>query len=910
MNFYRFLLVSFILILSACIPACYQGDDEETGTDTGDPFGIPIDNMYDLPGLKDDVEVLVDEWGIPHIYARNDHDALYMQGYMAARDRFVEMDLARMLSQGRIGEIIGELPFVGPLVASFLIDDVDLYYRTVFLGRDGVNVVEHLYNNLNDENLATLKAFSDGVSAYIRDMRELRNDVQLAANYTGLINVDPDLIEPWTVRDTLSVLMTNLYTASNYVSLEIDMAAALVKMGPGKFSDFFRAEPLEYKTILPNGSDDITPSVKSGQTDSANLEAVAEVLAQAIGTIDKVRESAPYKTNSMFQQGFHSNCWAVDGDHAAGGFPLMANDPHLGLLGPPYFWLVHVDSKTLGNGSLRFAGLGFPAAPGVQIGHNDAIGWTGTNANYDTVDAYIEELNPDNHGEVMFNGQPVAIKAYPQTFYRDRARGKDEEHPVAPVKKNVYMVPHHGPLLNDSCEDGYCMSLRWAGQEAGDEINAFIDILTAQNVDEGLEAFHQYRRGPYNWIVADTTGRIGYMADVEMPIRQNWKKRPPFLPLDGRGGNEWYGVVPDEDIARYVDPPEGFIATANNDIYGTVIDNNPLNDPYYYYYYVDIGFRAERIVNLLSGETGDINPDAVTIDDMVRIQNDTYSLFGRRFLDALFDAAKTRPEFVDDKMNMALGYLEGWDFSTPAAEPDAWRPNLPGDLEVANSIACALFHIWFGKVARMTYYDEFRRYGLEMPGDGSESGPQFEARALDRLLREEQFTYWGDRWWNDSRTTGWETREDILLTALSRTIEFFEKEIGPEMSEWTWGKVHTIEFGLTFEGLTLPSLIAPVLGPAAADGGNFTVNVANTWGLGYEPEVSHAPAARMVMEIDGDRFESWAVVPGGQSEDPGNLHYDDQFDEYLNGNLVPVYFTKEEIVPVTEKRIRYSPEQY
>jgi acyl-homoserine lactone acylase PvdQ len=190
----------------------------------------------------------------------------------------------------------------------------------------------------------------------------------------------------------------------------------------------------------------------------------------------------------------------------------------------------------------------------------------------------------------------------------------------------------------------------------------------------------------------------------------------------------------------------------------------------------------------------------------------------------------------------------------------------------------------------------------------SESGPQIEARALINLLLRENETWFGAHWWDDKTTAKWETREEILLAALRNALDYLEKELGTDMHEWTWGRIHTAEFGLTFEGFTIPSFLSPVLGPAGSDGGNFTVNVGNTYGLDEDFYNSHAPAARVVMEIDGDRFPTYAVLPGGQSERMSSPHFSDQFGSYLSGELLPVYYTLDEIVPNTAERILFTPD--
>jgi len=886
-----------LVLLIALLPACERGDEADDAA-ADDPFGVPVDRTVTQYNLEDEVDVLVDQFGIPHIYARNDHDALYVQGYMAALDRFFQMDMARRLGTGRIGELLGEIPLLGPIVATLIIKDIDLYYRTIFIGANGRPIADALLAELDPATEQMLQAYADGINAYIYDMITRRHGVTEPPVYEGIVNPDGAQLDPWTVRDTLALLVVSMWSASNSVDDELAMADALAGLGIERFTDFFRFAPDDPTTVLPDGVSDITPASLD-----AWLTETPDYLTGGVEAIRAARKVIRAAGNSFFQQGMHSNNWAVDAAHSADGHAMIANDPHLGLLNPPYFWLCHVDSKTLGDGTLSFAGLSFPGAPGVQIGHNDHIGWAGTAANYDTYDAYLETLDPDDSDAVIYNGNSVKMQraiTSEETFALSLDGTHEDKH--YPIR----IVPHHGPIVPDSCRRGSCVSLRWTGMDAGTEIKAFLDILTATDLDEGLAAFAQYRRGPYNWVVADSDGRVGYIAAAELPIRQNWKTRPPFLPLPGEGGAEWVGTVPDTQIARYLNPSDGFIVTANNDIYGTLRDNDPTNGNTYYYSYVDIGYRAGRIVDLLSGMDG-ADPQALTLEDMRRIQADNYSVAGSRLVPHLLEAAEARPDLLDATLRGALDFLAAWDYTTPSGVADYFRPAVPDEQETLNSIGATLFHVWFGFAATRTYGDDFDDARLELPGNETESGPQFETRALLRLLEHEDATLYGDRWWDDSETIVVETKEEILLGALRDAIDYLSLEIAPDMTQWQWGKLHTAEYGLTFEGFTIPDLLSPIIGPAAADGGNFTINVANSFGLTEEWQSSHAPAARMVMSIDGERFESWAIMPGGQSERFDSSHYADQFKHYLAGELAPLPYLIDEITPVTVERIKFAP---
>jgi len=890
------LSAALFFVLASCESEKYKSVQQPV-----DPFGIPIDFVETQQDLLDNADVLVDQWGIPHIFTRNDHDAWFMQGYLAAKDRFFQMDMARRLGNGNIGELIGTIPVIGELAADLVISKVDFYYRSLFTGRDGRPVADAILDNLDSETISILQAYAEGVNAILYDMINGRYGITLPPTYQGLVNVDASMIRPWSVRDTLSILIVSMYTASNSYDSELAMGEALASLGPEKFADFFRAAPENPTTVLPNGVSDITPSSFAPPNALTALDALADWLGPAVPAIRSARNSALDARTDFAEPSKHSNNWAVDADHSATGHALIANDPHLSPLNPPYFWLCHIDSKMLGNGEVAFAGLSFPGAPGVQIGHNDFVGWAGTAANYDTIDAYIEQLDSNDPNAVVFEGKTIKMTLIDEEFHKNLNDYSDVAH------KTIQVAPHHGPIVPKSCENGYCVSVRWTGAEPGSEIKAFLDILVAKDMKQGLDAFSQYRRGPYNWIVADSKGQIGYIAAAELPIRENWQTKPPYLPLQGTGGSEWVDVVPDDQIARYENPKIGYVATANNDIYGTVTDNDATNDPYYYYWDVDIGYRAGRITDLLSAKQGHFNPNSLTLTDMKTIQFDNLSYVGQRLVPHLLSAADARPDLIYPTLQEALDRLAAWDFTTPASVTDKWHGAVFSDEVRSASIAACIFHIWLGKASLRIYGDDFKKANLDLPGDGSSSGPQMETKAMLWLLEHESSTSFSADWWDDQNTDVKETKEETLLNALTDTINYLNDNLGPDMTTWQWGRLHTLKLGLTFSGITIPSILSPVLGPAAADGGDFTVNVGNCYGLGDDYYDSHNPAARMVMNIDGERMESYAVLPGGQSERSDSEHYDDMFGKYLTGQYVPVLYKVEEIIPVTVERIQFTP---
>ncbi|MCZ7582058.1 MAG: penicillin acylase family protein [Deltaproteobacteria bacterium] len=887
-----FSVIAASVFVFAFVTGCDEGEDDE------DEGVLPVAQEVPVEGLQEPVEVYLDAYGVPHIYAMNDHDALFSQGYLAARDRFFEMDMARRLGSGRLGELLGQVPALGTVVAELIAWEVDLYFRSLLIGLDGRPVADSIYDQIKDDDwvMGLLNSYCDGVNAYLADLIARRNGVTEPPVYNGIVDVRPEHLEPWTPRDIISILMVNSWSASNSVSAELSLAEALEALGPEKFLDFYRAQPVTNVTALGAGGEKKAAAVDK-EAQLAALKKTAERLAPAMDAIRAAREATDAARTTLASQGFHSNNWAVDAAHSATGNALIANDPHLSMLNPPFFWLSHVDSVTLGSGSLSFAGLSVPGAPGAHLGgHNGRVAWGETNAYYDVYDAYIETYR---NGAVEFEGDEVPVYHAQQEF------NLDLDGRAGSVKYPVQIVPHHGAIVPGSCKKGHCVSLRWTGSEPGRELYAFMDLLYVENVGEALDALEQYRRGAYNWALADTSGNIGYIAGCEVPIRENWQTQPPYLPLPGTGGAEWIGSVPDEAIACQMNPARGYVATANNDIYGTLLDNDVTNDEYYFYFNTDLGLRAGRIDEMLSGTDLHFDANALTLDDMKRMQTDTTSDAARRLVPFLQAAAENLPKRVDADMRDALDLFESWNFTTPSGTPDFWRPEVPPRDVQSASAATLVFHTWWAELIRATFGDEFKKAKWKLPSESAP--PQYETKALLTLLENPEEMILGEAWWDDVGTPfRVETRDETLLNALHAALARLEEDMGPDWDDWRWGEAHTAEYGVSFEGITVPSFISPVLGPGAADGGNFTVNVAN-WTDADDFRDSHSPAARFVAEAQDDGFMAYAILPGGQSERYDSPHYDDQFPLYLSGEYIPIPFHYDDVLAVADDHLRLVP---
>jgi penicillin amidase len=565
--------------------------------------------------------------------------------------------------------------------------------------------------------------------------------------------------------------------------------------------------------------------------------------------------------------------------------------------------MVHMDTKTFGSGNTHIAGGAIPGLPGILLGHNDSVAWGQTAMFYDASDLYAETIvpgGPSTQDAVRFNGAAVPILKVTEKF----RLGMKPDSRV--IEFPIEIVPHHGPILPGSRQDNTALSLKWIGYEpnATTDIVSFFKLLSARNVEDIFEAMDYYRTGSGNWVFADQDGNIGYSGHSLIPIRNNQNLYPPYLLMPGTGEAEWTDVIPEDKLPWARNPEAGFITSSNNDVIGTTLDNDPLNDEYYLYYCRKPGFRAQRIEDRLRETMKGSANRKLTLRDMMNIQADTVSLAGVRLVPYILKAAQDHPDRITStQMADAIQRLSAWDYTTPTGVDAAYRSGPPGSTEIGNSVACSIFHAWLNRFIQDSLADEFGSQPL--PGSHGEDGPQFEAKALFHALEDPSASILFD----DVHTQGVvETADDIIFQSLVGALDMLERLFGTaDMEEWRWGVLHTATFAFGMSDIVLPDFISPVLGPYPNDGANFTVDVGNQAGIEDTFYQVHCPQMRFVTEVRPPEFTTRIIIPCGQSGVRGDKHFDDLMPLWLNNEYVELDFTPEKVIADMETHLVFSP---
>ncbi|AKU90733.1 penicillin amidase family protein [Vulgatibacter incomptus] len=853
-----------------------------TGGGAGES-GSWSDTELKIPGLDGAVEVALDKQGILHAACSTDEDCVRVMGYFHAQNRFWQMDIQRRAARGRLSTLIGMLGI-----------DQDKYMRLFMSTTAGEPIEEAIWSILDEETKTLLEAYSEGVNAWLADMRAGRNGAALTEEYKApLVMGTPSSIPDWDPLDSVAFARLMTYMLSESSDVELSLAQAFPKLGstPELAVDLFTLRPAVKSYTIPASGG--TFPMKA-PVDLEKIRALQDRL-RPLESLFAAAQAASTVMTRWAPQGepAGSNNWVVAPSKTTHGKALLANDPHLGLSNPSVWYFAEIDSKTKGTGTLHVAGGSFPGIPMIPIGRNETLTWGATVAYYDVTDVYVESLTTDGNG-VLFDGGTVPLVRREHTF--QVAGG-------APVKVTLEWVPHHGPVIQKNPATGQAITVKWTGHEPTNELRAFLNLNRASTVAEGKEALKDFEVGAQNFVMADTQGNIGWYPHARVPNRpwasyeqaNPFGSMPPWMPLPGGGSAEWQGFVPADQLPQLFNPPKGFIATANQDMTGATESGDPTSHGYPMLQdVVDPGFRHARIVHRLEAG-GSAHDPAMMMD----IQGDDYSLLGRTVLPHILAAADAAGT-LSARAQTLVAALRDWNYTCPTGLAGHAPGSAPSDDEAERTaaIGCMAFHYTLPRVLDVAYGDKYAKAGLSVASfDASMS-----IRSLVIALERPTERLSGDALWNKLDGTV-RSKDEVLVAGIEKAANDIVAPLGSDSSKWLWGRKHT----LTFK--TEISQLAPKLdiGPFATPGGQFTVNVANPGfdGLGF----SHGAGAslRIVSEAGADGMITWMQLPGGQDLHRDGEHYGDLVEAWLENRSFILLFDRDSVAAKAPVRILATP---
>jgi len=838
-----------------------SGDESSGGTvgDTGDELGDP----EVFPGLRGEVEILIDDRGIPHIYAQNDRDLFHAAGYQMATDRLFQMDLMRRRAFGRSAEVLGDLKV-----------DEDKLSRLFNFKRWGALDAARLL----EESPADYALFSAWVAGVNKRIDEIKAGSQPLPYGFGVneANFEP---ERWDNVDPF--IIAKMISFGNSNTLEYEFLASVVKrIAPGAFASIQLLRPGMPTFTMP-AEDRPASGVQPLQRPDA--EPLAKLKEAAAAALPADGAAALHRMHAAMA-GFRvlgSNSWAIDGRHTDNGMPLIANDPHQPLQSPSVMYAQHLNSAD-GGGAFDAAGFGFAGAPGVQLGHNRNLHWAATTGFADCMDLF--SVGGDDKA-VLIGG-----KSAPITVRSEEIKVKGAPSTVLEVND----VDGFGVLLGDALpfpealvvDAGRRVLINWTGFRATNEAAAFLGMSRATNLDEWELAVDKMEVGTFNWLAADKDG-ISYHLHTLIPDRGDPSARPmPYTVVDGDDpAYLWSGQsLPASKLPQSRAEQTGYIVTANNDPFGFTADGDVENDPWYYGAFYDPGYRAARIEKQIKEMSG---KGKLGVVDMQTIQTDTYSGVADQLLPVLAEAYAQVP--TDDDL---APYRDRPDLDTLIKLMTVeWSRSM--QQEEAGALA---FHVFAHYLATQIYQDDLILA----------FGPVIEASPIT-ALKFTALAATGQYPDGDAVMQG--GRDLLVLAALDQTAQWLAAEFeGVNPGNYTWGERHGTGFRNGFGGQLDGGWVA-------THGGEDTVNVSST--VFYAPmttevvnpfESNDGAVFRVVTRFLADGTpEAMINFPRGNSGDPADPHFADTVEDWREGVYKKYPFVRAEVDAAMTKKIVLEP---
>ncbi len=455
-----------------------------------------------LTGLERSVTVLRDRWGVPHIYAENQHDLFFAQGFVAAQDRMFQMEIWKRAGQGRLAEVLGPAALPRDVKARLL------RYRGPMRAE---------YASYSPDTQQILEAFTAGVNAYIRrGMTPGGPGLPLEFQLAGF---SP---EAWKPEDCLT-RMAGLPLIRN-AGAELYHAQLVAQLGAKKASQLL----------------ELDPTVKLDPAPGLDFSGLSpDLLRDLVGSDARLEFPAPASTVG-------SNNWTVAGSLTRSGRPLLSNDPHRTIALPSLRYMVHLVAP-----GWDVIGAGEPALPGVAVGHNQHVAWGFTYFGIDQQDIYVEELDAYDPLRYKTESGWTRVRVERELFH---IRGQS-------TAEVLLKFTRHGPVIWEDLPRHRALALRWVGMEPGTAgYLASLAVDRAQDWSDFLAAMERWKVPSENIVYADIAGNIGEQSAGLAPLRKNWTG---LLPVPGTGGYEWSGFVPTAQLPHQFNPAERFIVTAN-----------------------------------------------------------------------------------------------------------------------------------------------------------------------------------------------------------------------------------------------------------------------------------------------------------------------------------------------------------
>ncbi len=639
----------------------------------------PVIETMRVAGLRAPAEILIDRWGVPHIYARSEADLFFVQGFNAGRDRLFQIDLWRRRGLGQLAEVFGP---------SFVQQD---RAARLFLYRGDMDREWAAYASRGSAEARDIAAaFVAGINAYI-DWLSSHPD-RVPWEFTRC-DYRP---AKWAAEDVVRIrshgLTRNLASEvarANTVCKTRDVDVDQVRVGLSN----------NWRTKVPTGLDPCLPDdvleVFRLATQAVRLTPAALTAAASPSAASLSSDSSELDDDAAT---VGSNNWVISPAKSATGRPIMANDPHRAYAAPSLRYIAHLSAP-----GLNVIGAGEPSLPGISIGHNGTIAFGLTIFSIDQEDLYVYQVDPHDATRYRYQDGWESFRVIQEEIC---VKGEGSQTVELAFTR-------HGPVIYLDPQTHLAYAVRSCWFEPGmSPYFGSIDYMRARDFQTFRQAMANWGAPTENQVYADVAGNIGWVPGGLAPKRPNWDG---LLPVPGDGRYEWDGFWRGDQLPYSYNPPEGWIVTANA---YNIPDDYPAAQR-------KLGFewtnpsRHARIREVLEGL------DKTSLEDSERLQNDILSLPARRLLALIQDLAPDDP-----RAQKALALLRGWDARQPAESAQAALFEVWQSRHLSRAFRQAVLPPSAAAALASTDIELMLRW-LERPADHFGANP---ATSRDRLL--------------------------------------------------------------------------------------------------------------------------------------------------------------------------------
>ncbi|TEB42695.1 penicillin acylase family protein [Flavobacterium circumlabens] len=752
----------------------------------------------ELKNLQKETTVYFDDFGVPHIYADSEKDAMTALGYVHAQERLWQMELLRRIAPGRLSEIFGSVALKN-----------DTFFSGIGIEEASDKAISKLDKNSQSYQLAM--AYLDGINQYLEE-----GTTPLEFTLVGVKK------EKFTIKD--------IYNIFGYMSFSFAMAQ---KTDPF-LTDIRSKYGAAYLKDLGIEGEFNTTQIKSSKENLGEYTSIAKSVAALL-------EKSPIPPF------VGSNSWVVGPHKTKSGKVIFANDPHIGFSQPGTWYEAHLVTPKYEIYGCYLAGTPFPL-----LAHNRDYAYGLTMFENDDIDFYQET---NKKGDPDQYQTPTGFSNY-ETI-KKTIKVKDTSDVVLTFKSS-----RHGPVMNDvleHLEGKNPIAMSWVyTQQPIQILDAIYGLSHAKSKDDFRKAVQLVAAPGLNVMYGDAKGNVAWWATGKL-YKHN-KGVNSFFILDGASGKD--------DITEYLDfsknpsaenPNWGYVYSANNQPEAV--------DGYLYPGYYLPEDRAKRISGLLDPKS---DWDKETISKMIY---DNTSAVVPATVENLIANVNTNSLSAEEKQ--AITVLKSWKGSHNVAD-----------------VAPTIYNKWIYLYLKNTFEDEM----------GEDNFNLFVGMHLAKQIIAKQIKNENSVWWDNIKTNTKETRSDIVSKSFHEAIAALQKQLGNQVSDWNWGKVHTVEHEHPLGKIGALRKLFNV-GPFADPGSNEVINNQFfSFSSDGKYDVKGGPSTRRIVDFS-DIENSWSILPTGQSGNQFGKHYNDQAEMYNAGKFRKMKMNKEEIIKTSTKLV-------